>query len=215
MVDREPSDDLVAAALRRVVGEPDGDLGEVLARGTRVRRARTRRSVVLLVAAVLAVAVALSFAVLRAPSTAPEPAHVPDHSQPSGISTGTYSTAPLSATTLIRNGMKPTEVWAQQTVLTLRFERLTHDQTERNQNGSYTQFDAEDGGPPKKGDTGAFAVHGRTITFVSSYHFQRATYIVHPTSDGFRLEVKHFYFKDPDERRIATAIWTTAAFHRN
>ena len=150
MADREPSDDLVAAVLRRAVGEPASDLGEVLARGTRVRRSRARRSVALSAAAVLAVAIALWFNVIRAPSTAPEPAHVPHHPQSGGISTGTYSTPPLSAATLLRSGMKPAEIGGRLTVLTLKFERLTADQTERNQNGSYTQFDAEDGGPPRR-----------------------------------------------------------------
>jgi hypothetical protein len=215
MTEPAPVDAQVAAALRRAVGDTPFDINAVLARGAQARKARSRRSRVLVGVAGLAVVIAmLAFAALRSQSSAPQPIHVPRHPS-SGIWNGTYSTAPLSATTLVRHGMKRSEIQGRKTVLTLKFEPLIAGKMQGRQNGTYTQFNADDGGPLQKGDTGAFAVRGHAITFVSSYHLQRTTYVVHRTADGFRLQVKHFYFSDPTDRRIAKVIWTTARFHRS
>lgn len=215
MAERTPLDAQVAAALRRAVGDTPYDINAVLARGAQARKARSRRAQILVGVAGLAVVIAvLAFAALRSQSSAPQPIHVPRHPQ-SGIWSGTYSTDPLSAATLVRHGMKPSEIQGRKTVLTLKFEPLIAGKMHGRQNGTYTQFNADDGGPPQKGDTGAFAVRGRTVTFVSSYQLQRTTYIVHRTADGFRLHVKHFSFSDPTDRRIARVIWTTARFHRS
>lgn len=214
MTELTPSDAMVAAVLRRAVGDTPGDINNVLARGAQARKARSRRARILAGVAGLAVIIALlSFAALRSQPKALQPTHVLRHSR-SGIWSGTYSTDPLSAATLIRRGMKPSEIQGRKTVLTLKFAPLIAGKMHGRQNGTYTQFNAVDGGPLQKGDTGAYAVRGHTITFVSSYQLERTIYIVHRTADGFRLQVKHFYFRDPKDRRIARIIWTSAEFHR-
>ena len=120
-----------------------------------------------------------------------------------GVPNGTYSTAALSPAQLIRAGLKPKEVQGTKTVLLLKL-----------QHGAYSQFSAEDGGAPELGDTGSYSVHRHTMTFVSSFQSERTTYLLHRTNDGFRLHVKHFYFSDPTDRRIATVIWGSVPFHR-
>ena len=215
MAERTPSDAVVASALRRAVGDTPTDINAVLVRGAQARRARARRAQILTGVAGLAVVIALlSFAALRSQPAAPQPTHVPRHSR-SGIWSGTYSTDPLSAATLIRHGMKPSEIQGRKTVLTLKFEPLQPGKMQGRQNGTYTQYNAEDGGALQKGDTGAYAVHGRTISFVSSYQLERTTYTVRRTADGFRLQVKHFFFSNATDRRIAKVIWTAAGFHRS
>jgi hypothetical protein len=222
MAELEPSDALVAAVLRRAVGDTPHDINAVFARGAQARKARSRRARILAGVAGLGVVIALlSFVALRSQPKALLPAHVPGHSthvpshSRSGIWSGTYSTDPLSAATLIRHGMKPSEIEGRKTVLTLKFAPLIAGKMQGRQNGTYTQFNAVDGGPLQKGDTGAYAVRGHTITFVSSYQLERTTYLVRRTADGFRLQVRHFYFRDPKDRRIARVIWTSAAFHRS
>jgi hypothetical protein len=157
MGEHTPAEDVIAAALRRAVGDPSSDVAEVLARGTQARRARNHRRMFIFGAAALVVAVGLlSFAVLRSQPSTPEPTRVPKPPQSSGISSGTYSTDPLPAATLIRAGMKPAEIGGgRMTVFTLKFQRLLAGQTEGDQNGTYTQYQAEDGGPSAKGDTEA------------------------------------------------------------
>ena len=76
MAERAP-EDAVAEVLRRAVGEPEGDLTDVLARGARARRAwRRRRMVASGLAVGLAAAVAaVAFVVLRPQASTPEPVH--------------------------------------------------------------------------------------------------------------------------------------------
>ena len=75
MAERTPFDDVVAAALRRAVGEPQHDVTDVLARGAQTRRARTRRALVISGVAGLGVASVVAALVLRSQPTTPQPVH--------------------------------------------------------------------------------------------------------------------------------------------
>jgi hypothetical protein len=203
MVERLPSDDSVAAVLRRAVGDPTSDLDSVLARGAQARSARTRRSMVITgVAGLAAVIAVLTFVALRSQPTSVHPSGVPRHSR-AAITEGTYSTRPLKNEALIRDGIRAPSLPGRSTVFTLRFH-----------NGTYRQLQAWDGGAPHLEDHGTYSVHGSTIAFVSAYKGQRFTSGVRRTKNGFRLHATHVICQCRNTRRVAPVILTVAAFHR-
>jgi hypothetical protein len=203
MVERFPSDDSVAAVLRRAVGDPTSDLDSVLARGAQARRVRTRRSMAITgVAGLAAVVAVLTFVATRAQPTTVLPAGVPRHSM-SAITEGTYSTRPLKNAALIRDGIRAPSLPGRSTVFSLTFH-----------NGVYRQLQAWDGGAPHLEDHGTYSVHGSTIAFVSAYKGQRFTSSVHGTKNGFRLHATHVFCRCRNTRRVAPVILTVAAFHR-
>ena len=175
------------------------DLDSVFARGTRARRTRARRVFVITSVGALAAGIFLvAFVALRSQPSTPQPAGAPRDLR-TAVQEGTYATRPLKNTALIRDGFGPAWPNGGSTVFTLKFR-----------NGTYREFQTEDGGAPQLEDAGTYYAIGSTVTLHNNIS-QVAVLTVRRANDGFRVDTVHSDCECRNERRIAKALYATGA----